>query len=510
MTKTIDCCLKKLGSALLAVALLLSLVPAAYADSTGSITVSGLPSSESTTVSAYQLIDYENGEWVLTDLVEAVYTSEDDQASVLATLTSSESSSSDLASILTAVATYVSENGTTASATATTEADSSGAYATSATLSTTSMGSYLIVATGTDYVYTNMLASNYDATNVALVDATVTAKGTESGIVKTVDDPEVAVGDTVTYAATATFPNFTGTSDPTLVISDTMDTNLSWTGSVTVAYGTSSFTATVEDGSSSANATDGDSTVYTVNVTENGFQIEFSSDWLEANVSDINGQTFTVTYAATVDETTAADGTNVYNNSVTLSVLGNSYTDDVDVYTTGLTLTKTNSSGDVLEGVVFTLAVTKDGVTYYVASDGTLSETEVQLTTGSDGTISVNGLDPDLVYTISEVSTLDGYTVNSSTPQISFTVVTDSDGNVVLDSSGNATYTASATGTDSAWTVSTSSAAVASITLVNTSLGSLPSTGDDGMIYLTIAGIALMAGCGAMFMAIRHRNKRAK
>lgn len=489
---------KKAACVLMSVALACATaVPALAAEATGAITVTGLPESEATELSAYQLVAYdsESGAWTLTELAQAAI---EDETSALATLTSaSNSNSADVAAILTAVADYVADNGSVADATATTTADADGSYATSAMLSVTSLGAYLVTASGTDYAYTNMLATNYSSTD-GLVDATITAKGTSSGVVKTVDDAEVAVGDTVAYTVSGTFPNFEGTASPSLVVTDTMDESLSLvTAGSELAASDVTVTYVDADGMTQTVSTDS----YTLEALEsgNGFALTFASTWLAANDTAIAGCTYTLAYSATV---TVYDSTNTYTNEVEVSALDNSWSDSVDVYTTGVTLTKTDSSGTALAGVAFTVTTTLDGVTYYVTSSGTLTTTATTLETASDGTIALTGLDPDYSYTITEVETLDGYALSSQSATLSFSEAT-------TDETGTTTYTVSFDAGDATeWSISaTSDVATASVTLVNYALGELPTTGDGGMFALVAGGVALMLVCGGAFIALRRRAR---
>lgn len=106
-----------------------------------------------------------------------------------------------------------------------------------------------------------------------------------------------------------------------------------------------------------------------------------------------------------------------YSNNPMVAGTGTSAPDTVKDYTYGLKINKVDLGTEMaLEGAKFTIAAgdTTNGDensanVKYVKEDGTLSDSMVEISTGSDGIIMLSGLDAG-VYTVTETSAPDGYT----------------------------------------------------------------------------------------------------
>lgn len=106
-----------------------------------------------------------------------------------------------------------------------------------------------------------------------------------------------------------------------------------------------------------------------------------------------------------------------YSNNPMVAGTGTSESDTVKDYTYGLKINKVDLGTEkALKGATFTIAAgdTTNGDensanVKYVKSDGTLSDSKVELTMNPNGVITLTGLDAG-VYTVTETSAPDGYT----------------------------------------------------------------------------------------------------
>lgn len=497
---------KKLLALLCSMLLVLSVaIPVAAATAENGnlkITVTG---DEQTTVSAYQVLEFDNG-WVLTDWAKTALGANAD-AALVALTDENNSNSSAIAGYLTTLA---KATGKVQAATATGTGE--------VVLNTTELGSYLVICKSDNWTYTNMLVSNYDSTgtgNDTLKVGTATAKGTHKNIIdeKTVasGDEYVAVGDVIDYTVKGTFPYFQGYDKPVFTITDSMSANLkAVTTGVAGAWTAADITITVNGNKLTMGATG----AYTVATKDSGFEISFNQEWLKANAATYAGEDFTVTYQGVVTAYSAGGYTNTVSSTVTTHDGDDGEPDpdpgdpvDVTSYTAAIELKKTDEDGaNVLEGAVFVLKESNSGK-YIKLTDDDVELVEkdeaTEFTTDEDGTVKIEGLDPDFTYVLEETQAPSGYQLEKTLPTVAFVKVNDAEGNAT------GTYKATLTGgSESAWLNGNASSANATIeiTLKDSKMGALPETGGVGVIILTVIGAAMMAVFGGTLVVMKKKE----
>lgn len=212
-----------------------------------------------------------------------------------------------------------------------------------------------------------------------------------------------------------------------------------------------------------------------------------------------------------------------YSNNPMVEGTGTSVPDTVVDYTYGLQINKVDLGTEAaLEGAQFTITTKgdeSDTTVKYVTKDGTLSDTEVVLTTNSKGLIQLTGLDAG-TYTVTEKNAPKGYTAASSfdftiTPTIKeegqvykltkFDGTLDNkgqDGKVIAgltDGKPGDNKLVAATGT------TTNADGTFNITVGDTKQVGLPLTGLNGVTFTWIAGGAVL--CIGVAHLIRNRKR---
>ena len=425
---------------------------------TSSITVNGLSDKATTTLNLYELatlqLNDETNEysWKLADWVPSD------------TVTLNTSTNKYEITNMTALKAAVAD----ATATATVEEEG-----TSYTFTNVEIGAYVITADDEDAEYNLMVANTYDYEGSPAVatggvpvakNVTVVAKASGHTVTKEASDGFVKVGQTVDFTVTTTFPVYKNDEGQTLngfQITDEPQGLTIAKNTVVVKIGNTDVTAKT-----------------TVAVADDGkLTVTFTSDLLtEANA----GQLVTVTYTGTV---TSENG---YNNNAGATSNTVDYTPTIVTgYTGDITLTKYAEDGTtVLHGAEFTVTKTgSDEALYFVekatgeyklAAEGT--EGASQTVVATNGTVKVEGLDEG-TYHFTETKAPAGYSINAD--GVEATIEASTEKNVSVG-----------------------------ISINDTKLSALPSTGGIGTTIFTIGGCAIMIVAAGLFFATRRKTQK--
>lgn len=259
-----------------------------------------------------------------------------------------------------------------------------------------------------------------------------------------------------------------------------------------------------------------------------------TTTWTCANLKNVHGVTkdscIVVSYKAQVNGDAVVAGTEGNDNAVTLyysnnpmsDTYGETQPDTVKDYTYGLKINKVDLGTEkALKDAKFTITTKGDENSTnvkYVKEDGTLSGTEVVLSTGADGVIRLNHLDAG-VYTVTEVTPPSGYTaVNPFTFEIKPTMTddgpeagltelkgvltTDQGGKVIAgitDENAGDNHLTAKPGSDK------DEDGIFNITVGDTKQVGLPLTGLNGVTFTWIAGSAVL--CIGVAHLIRSRKQ---
>lgn len=404
---------------------------------------------------------------------------------------------------------------------------------------------YILKVVGNVSVEPKAAVPSSDKTVADINDSTDASAATSTN-----DSADYDIGDNVPFTLTATMPTNYGDYDTyKLTFHDELSSGLSFnSSSVVVTVTTGTTTTTVDSGYTLA--IKGDSTNPTTD--DCSFEVIIADtnalyDDQGDAISVTAGSVITVTYTAELLTNAGYKETNtmhiVYsNNPNSTTDTGTSTTDLTTVFTYTLTLDKTDSSGNPLEGAVFTLykyvgvgvqgadangyisvaevsagyqvvSITEftSGVTYYTYNDNTQEYTEVTDTSGAPdsgttyyvkNTFTFAGLD-DGQYKLVETTTPSGY--NTMTDLV-FYIVAAHDENgitslkVTSDSAGQNEITG--------YTENTSNGTITA-TIVNYKGSELPSTGGIGTTIFYIVGTLLIL-LAAVLLITRSRMRRSE
>lgn len=344
------------------------------------------------------------------------------------------------------------------------------ATGTTYTFENVAIGAYVIMADDVDATYNLMVANTYNyagspslatgGTPVA-ADATVVAKASGHTVTKEAEDTFVRVGQKVKFTVTTTFPVYKNNAGDTLKSFKITDTPVGLTidkDTVVVTIGNTTVHPTVA-----------------VDEATGKLTITFGQDLLaEANA----GQLVTVTYTGTVTSEER------YNNNAGATSNTVTYKPGIVTGFSGdITLTKVGENEQPLNGAEFT--VTKQGsneALYFVKKangEYKLADAETddasQTVVATNGTVKVEGLDEG-AYHFTETKAPSGYSINAK-------------------------------GADATITAAKQSVSV-EVTLTDTKLSALPSTGGIGTTIFTIGGCAIMIVAAGLFFATRRKTQK--
>ena len=386
------------------------------------------------------------------------------------------------------------------------------------------MGAYLILVTGGVKIYSPIFTNVYPSFNeelgenggweLAAPEVSVTAKSEIPGLVKEVDDPTVAIGDTVKYTLTIAVPQYPDNAlDKRFAFGDRLSDGLSLVNDSVKIYAGST-----ED-------VDNEITGYFAATEEldEGVTFEYYADTYDALMQahpDLT--TILVTYNAAVD----SDAYNYKDGMVNTAYLeyDNDPYDDTDyrtiedneiVYTYALQITKTGDNSEVLEGAEFELkrhdpegtmkfVKESDGI-YHVAAQDEANTAVDRVVSNIGGIIQIKGLDVGS-YTLTEVKAPDGYTLPSN-PNTTITLSEGETTDGVLDSiEANGTKViAGSVGVDG------TDDNQGNVGISNsTSDFDLPQTGGIGTVIFTVAGILIMSGAVILLVTASKKKSNHK
>ena len=341
-------------------------------------------------------------------------------------------------------------------------------------------GTYLILVTDVEEkVYNPMVVSvSYNVegsgSNNTLVPGSVTAadkwtlsngeavaKSSTPSVDKViVGEPDVAVGDSVSFSITTTIPEYSADyKTVTFKLTDTLSAGLTYN----------------EDGA----VTVGGKNVEGVAVVANGQVLTID---LSAIALAHTGEEVVVTYTATLNENAVVNydaNTNKveleYSNDPDDDESKGKTDDETYTYTFKIEdlITKTDSATDkALAGAVFTLTNNATGKVY----TGTSAD---------DGDVSFTGLDAG-EYTLVETQAPTGYSLDATERTVVITPTYQENGKID-------TITITIDGKDK-------------VEIPNTTLSALPATGGIGTMIFTIVGCVIMVVSAGLFFAVRRKS----
>lgn len=436
----------------------LSMCTAVFADetsattATGSITVTGLTANDNTTLKVYKVVGFDENisDWTIEDWANNYATNTNHVVNInWEALKSVNPLPNPVKEI------NVSENQTTV------------------TIDGLEIGAYMIIATGTHTIYNVMGEApyGYDANNLIVPAAkTINAKSSAYQLTKTLvngDQIFVAKGEEVKFNIDTTFPSYAlNATNRAFWIKDT-PTGMKITGIKVLVNGSE---VKVND-------------AYTLDkklATTEAVTVNFKDTYIgSANLHA--GQSVSVEVTGVITDDTEYKNEAETNNSHDKP--------NVPGYSGSIRINKTDDSKEnpkALKGATFQIkkqgenapiqfVKTNTGVYTMVTSDTDMTDkTAVADVEATEGTVLVKGLGAG-TYVITETKAPKGYSINTNIDNVTLTKDSAETRNVTLS-------------------------------VTDTKLGALPSTGGMGTYLFTIIGVVVMAGAAGAFFISRRKG----
>ena len=389
-------------------------------------------------------------------------------------------------------------------------------------VATATAGLHVVKADKTGYSYNPMMAYvafDKNKTDGSVLNATVTAKGSENQVKKAIDvvkdstdnvspdqNKSVTTGDKVSYTITAQYPFYpteAAANDKVFEITDTIE-NATFVESSVNIYANNNL---LENG-------------FVVNTNGKKMTITFTYD------SGLAGQTIEVKYDVKVDNIFAATNngsSKVVKNTAIANANGKYTLAETESASAKFSVKKIDKdSKAALSGAEFTLyvkdAAGKEKLTVETTTtDGKKTTKEVSglkevitAKSGSDGLAKFYGLDVDKEYYVVETKAPAGYSVNNIAHKLVYNTentITNTD--VVGEdtiSVGDPAISVKVTTLKTTTTVGNFDNN--KFEYEDTKLSSLPSTGGIGTTIFTIAGCVIMIAAAGLFFASRKKTNK--
>lgn len=380
-------------------------------------------------------------------------------------------------------------------------------------VATATAGLHIVKADKAGHSYNPMMAYvafDKEKTDGTVLDATVTAKGSENQVRKEIDtvknangnvapdqNQSVTTGDTISYTITEQYPFYPAeATDKIFTITDTIE-NASFKKDTVKVY------------ANGKELTEGVST----SIKGKTMTINFTYD------SSLAGQTITVKYNVTVDDISSAneDGTSkTVKNTATANANGKYTLAETNSASAKFFVKKVDKdNSNALEGATFTLYVKDaDGKVKLTVDAGNKSTITVDglkevatAKSGKDGLAKFYGLDVDKEYYVVETKAPAGYSVNNVAHKLNYdttktnTTTVSNKTTITIDNKDFEATTLTTTTTVGDFNNH-------GFEYQDTKLSALPSTGGIGTTIFTIAGCVIMIAAAGLFFASRKKTNK--
>lgn len=302
---------------------------------------------------------------------------------------------------------------------------------------------------------------------------------------------DVAIGDDVSFKITTAIPAYSKSyKDLTFTITDTLETGLTFNNDAKVTI----------DGAE-------DATAYTLKVEGQVMTIAFN----DAGIRNHGGDEVVIEYTAKVNENAELDF-NQNTNTASLDYTNNPNgttghkEDETHHHTFDFQIKKTDEASAVLKDAEFTLYSVVDADTEGAVKleEGKFGkQLKVATSVADTGLVTFSGLDTATYY-LKETKAPLGYQIDNTVRTVVISATYDETEGTIK------TYSITIDGTAvESWEKSATSTADATInmlTVMNTKLIALPSTGGIGTTIFTVAGCGIMIAAAFFFFASRKKE----